>query len=60
VAEPENVASIRVAEASGFTREGLLRQRLRLRDRQIDVLMYSRIADDLTTTDHRPTPGRPT
>lgn len=46
VVEPANVASVRVAEAAGFTREGLLRQRLNLRGRQADVAMYSMLAGD--------------
>jgi RimJ/RimL family protein N-acetyltransferase len=46
VAEPDNAASIRVAEAAGFVREGVLRQRLLLRGRRADVVMYSRLPSD--------------
>jgi len=46
VVEPANRGSVRVAEAAGFTREGLLRQRLNLRGRQVDVAMYSMLARD--------------
>jgi RimJ/RimL family protein N-acetyltransferase len=46
VVEPSNGASIRVAEAAGFVREGVLRQRLELRGRQADVVMYSRLPSD--------------
>lgn len=46
VVEPANAGSVRVAEAAGFTREGLLRQRLVLRGRRTDVAMYSMLASD--------------
>lgn len=46
VVEPANVGSVRVAEAAGFTREGLLRQRLVVRGRRADVVMYSMLASD--------------
>ena len=46
VVEPANAASIRVAEAAGFTREGVLRQRLTLRGRRADVVMYSMLPTD--------------
>jgi RimJ/RimL family protein N-acetyltransferase len=48
-ADPENVASCRVAEKAGFTREGLLRQahwNPRL-GRQQDWVMYSLLRDEL-------------
>jgi RimJ/RimL family protein N-acetyltransferase len=48
VVEPANVASVRVAEAAGFTREGVLRQRFNLRGRRIDVAMYSMLSTDPT------------
>jgi RimJ/RimL family protein N-acetyltransferase len=51
VVEPANVASVRVAEAAGFTREGLLRQRYLLRGRRADVAMYSMLAGDAATAD---------
>lgn len=46
VVEPENLASARVAQAAGFTREGVLRQRFTLRGRRIDAVMYSMLAGD--------------
>lgn len=46
VVEPTNVGSVRVAEAAGFTREGLLRQRFVLRGRRADVAMYSMLPSD--------------
>ena len=46
VVEPANAASIRVAEAAGFTAEGVLRQRLVIRGRRADVVMYSRLPGD--------------
>lgn len=51
VVEPGNVGSVRVAEAAGFTREGLLRQRLVLRGRRADVAMYSMLASDPSAGD---------
>jgi RimJ/RimL family protein N-acetyltransferase len=44
--EPANIASVRVAEAAGFTREGLLRQRLVVRGRRVDLIIYSMLASD--------------
>jgi RimJ/RimL family protein N-acetyltransferase len=46
VVEPTNSASIRVAEAAGFTREGVLRQRITIRGRRADVVMYSMLPTD--------------
>jgi RimJ/RimL family protein N-acetyltransferase len=46
VVEPANVGSVRVAEAAGFTAEGVLRQRLALQDRRADVVMYSMLPSD--------------
>lgn len=46
VVEPANEGSVRVAEAAGFTAEGVLRQRLVLRGRRADVVMYSLLAGD--------------
>jgi RimJ/RimL family protein N-acetyltransferase len=46
VTEPGNVGSRRVAEAAGFTEEGLLRSRLLLRGRRKDVVMYSMLPSD--------------
>jgi ribosomal-protein-alanine N-acetyltransferase len=45
--EPENVASLRVAEAVGFTREGLLRSFMQVGGRRRDMLMYSLLPADL-------------
>jgi RimJ/RimL family protein N-acetyltransferase len=46
VVEPDNVGSRRVAEAAGFAAEGVLRQRLLLRGRRADVVMYSVLPSD--------------
>ena len=46
VVEPANVGSVRVAEAAGFTREGVLRQRFVLRGRRADVVVYSMLPSD--------------
>ncbi|TWH73555.1 RimJ/RimL family protein N-acetyltransferase [Modestobacter roseus] len=57
VVEPTNGGSLRVAEAAGFTREGLLRQRLVVRERRADVVMYSMLAGDpamAAAVDERP------
>jgi RimJ/RimL family protein N-acetyltransferase len=43
---PNNVASIRVAEKAGFTREGLLRSAVDIRGNRADVFVYSRLPDD--------------
>lgn len=39
--EPENAASLAVAERAGFEREGLLRSFMAIRDVRRDMLMYS-------------------
>jgi ribosomal-protein-alanine N-acetyltransferase len=44
--EPDNAASIRVAEKAGYQREGLLRSAGTVRGRRIDLLVYSRLRDD--------------
>ena len=44
--EPENRASLAVAEAAGFVREGLLRSFMVIAGERRDMLMYSRLADD--------------
>jgi RimJ/RimL family protein N-acetyltransferase len=46
VVEPANAGSVRVAEAAGFTAEGVLRSRLVLRGRRADVVMYSLLPGD--------------
>jgi RimJ/RimL family protein N-acetyltransferase len=48
LAEPGNVASCRVAEKAGFTREALLRRYLGFKGERRDVLMYSLLPEDLT------------
>ena len=46
IVEPENVASQRVAERAGFTREGLLRSYMPFRDRRRDFFMYSLLPEE--------------
>jgi RimJ/RimL family protein N-acetyltransferase len=46
VVEPANTGSVRVAEAAGFTAEGVLRGRLVLRGRRADIIMYSMLPGD--------------
>ncbi|NHC46311.1 GNAT family N-acetyltransferase [Motilibacter aurantiacus] len=46
VVEPGNTASRRVAEAAGFTAEGVLRGRLLLHGRRADVVMYALLPGD--------------
>ncbi len=46
-AEPENAASLAVAERVGFAREGLLRSYELVKGRRRDMLMYSLLPDDL-------------
>lgn len=50
IVEPQNIGSIRVAVAAGFTLEGLLRQRFLVRGRRTDVAMYSILPSDPTAT----------
>lgn len=45
--EPVNDASLRVAEAVGFTREGLLRSYMHVGGERRDMLMYSLLPSDL-------------
>jgi RimJ/RimL family protein N-acetyltransferase len=40
---PDNAAALRLAEALGFEREGVLRARLRQRGRPVDVVMLARL-----------------
>ena len=48
VTDPDNIASQRVAEKAGFTREGVLRSILRNRDgSRRDGVMFSLLPDDL-------------
>ncbi len=47
IVEPENLASIRVAEKAGFRREARLRSYIELRGARRDVYMYSLLREDL-------------
>ena len=47
LADPENVGSLRVAEAGGFTREGVLRSYFQHRRGLLDVVMFSLVPTDL-------------
>jgi RimJ/RimL family protein N-acetyltransferase len=55
LAHPENLASQRVAEKAGFTREGLLRGYHRLRGEREDRVMFSQLREELQIGD----PSRP-
>jgi [ribosomal protein S5]-alanine N-acetyltransferase len=44
--EPENPASQRVAERSGFEREGLLRSNDEIAGRRVDSVLYARLPSD--------------
>jgi RimJ/RimL family protein N-acetyltransferase len=46
LAEPDNTALIRAAEAAGFLREGILREYVRKRGKGVDVIVMSLIPDD--------------
>jgi len=46
-ADTENIASQRVAEKAGFVREGVMRAALALKGERRDVVMYSRVREDL-------------
>jgi RimJ/RimL family protein N-acetyltransferase len=45
--EPDNLASQRVAEKAGFTREGVLRSLLDFKGRRRDAVMFSLLPEDL-------------
>jgi ribosomal-protein-alanine N-acetyltransferase len=45
--EPDNVASQRVAEKAGFTREGVLRSFLDFKGRRRDAVMFSLLPEDV-------------
>jgi [ribosomal protein S5]-alanine N-acetyltransferase len=45
--EPDNLASQRVAEKAGFSREGVLRSYLDFKGRRRDAVMFSLLAEDL-------------
>jgi [ribosomal protein S5]-alanine N-acetyltransferase len=47
IVEPDNVASIRVAENAGFRREALLRSYIELKGRRRDVYLYALLAEDV-------------
>ena len=47
LANPENLASQRLAAGAGFTREGLLRRYRRRHGVREDLVMYSRLAEDI-------------
>ncbi|SRR6266511_2600201 len=44
---PENIASQRVAEKAGFTREGILRSHIRFPEGRRDSVLYSLLPSDL-------------
>ena len=44
--DPANLASQRVAERAGFTREGVLRSYQQFKDGRMDAVMYSRLPSD--------------
>jgi RimJ/RimL family protein N-acetyltransferase len=46
VTAPENVASQRVAENAGFTREGLLRRYVEIKGKRRDCVMFSLLPED--------------
>jgi RimJ/RimL family protein N-acetyltransferase len=56
---PENVASQRVAERAGFTREGLLRAWMPTPGGRRHSVMFSLLAIDTTPEDSRPRPSDP-
>jgi ribosomal-protein-alanine N-acetyltransferase len=47
LANPENEASVRLAERAGFTREGVLRRYRRRHGVREDLVMFSLLAEDL-------------
>lgn len=47
IVEPDNVASIRVAENAGFQREAFLRSYIELHGRRRDVYLYALLAEDV-------------
>jgi RimJ/RimL family protein N-acetyltransferase len=46
IVDPGNDASQRVAEAAGYTREGVLRSYQRFKDGRMDAVMFSRLPED--------------
>jgi ribosomal-protein-alanine N-acetyltransferase len=51
--EPENLASQRVAERSGYRREGVLRKYDEIGGRRVDSVMYSLLPEDLPALPQR-------
>jgi len=49
VVDPDNAASLRVAEKAGARREGILRRRIAAPGRQRDAVMFSLIPEDLAS-----------
>ena len=47
LAEPDNAASLRVAEKAGFTREGVLRRQAVFCDERRDMVLFSLLPDDV-------------
>lgn len=56
IAHADNLASLRIAERTGFHREGVLRRFRTLRGEPQDLVMHSRLADDPPVE----VPGTPT
>jgi RimJ/RimL family protein N-acetyltransferase len=48
---PDNIASQRVAERAGFTREAVLRSYILTRDGRHDAIMFSRVPEEPAVTD---------
>ena len=46
IVDPGNEASQHVADAAGFTREGILRSYQRFKDGRMDAVMFSKLPDD--------------
>jgi RimJ/RimL family protein N-acetyltransferase len=56
-ADPRNVASVRVAERAGFTREGLLRSWADVNGERVDQVSFSLLPSDLTAVSARESRG---
>jgi ribosomal-protein-serine acetyltransferase len=57
VAAVDNLASQRVAEKAGATREGVLRKRLLINGHSCDAIMYSLVREDIPATGFTPRPA---